>query len=122
MHADGNFDRLVGYNLISAKDGESTVELEVKETLRQRFGLLHGGAIATLADYCMGTAFYSMGECMAVTAQMDINYISSVKEGKVTGYGRVKKLGNKLSFCECEIKSSSGELVATATGIYYRIS
>ncbi|MDY6985735.1 MAG: PaaI family thioesterase [Candidatus Thermoplasmatota archaeon] len=122
MHADGSFDRLVGYNLISAENGESTVELEVKEALRQRFGLLHGGAIATLADYCMGTAFYSMGECTAVTAQMDINYISSVKEGKVTGYGRVKKPGNKLSFCECEIKSSSGELVATATGVYYRIS
>jgi len=121
METDGNFDRTVGYRLVSAEKGESVVELDIRDDLRQRWGLLHGGVIATLADYCMGTAFYSMNECVAVTAEMNVNYISSVSEGRVTGYGRVKKLGNKLSFCECEIKSGTGELIATASGLYYRI-
>jgi len=124
MQSDNNnFNKLLGYKIVESDNGSCVVELEVRDELKQGFGLLHGGAIATLADYTMGRAICSMINRIPpfVTAQMNINYISSVKEGKVTGYGCVKRLGKRLSFCECEIKNNLGEIIATATGIYYML-
>lgn len=122
MQSDkNNFNRLLGYKIVESDNGSCVVELEIRDELKQGFGLLHGGAIATLADYTMGMAIRSMMDRIPsfVTAQMNINYISSVRDGKVRCYGRVKRLGRRLSFCDCEVKSDSGEIVATATGIYY---
>jgi len=121
MQVDGNFDRIVGYRLIKAERGNSEVELEITDALKQRFGLLHGGVIATFADYCMGTALYSLIEGQAVTAQMNVNYVSSVRAGVIRGYGRIKKLGNRLSFAECEIKDEENRIIATASGVYYKL-
>ena len=121
MQAEGEFDRLMGYRVLSAIDGKSEVELDVRSSLKQRFGLLHGGAIATLVDFCMGSALYSVVEGRVVTAQMSINYIAPATEGKVKGHGIVRKHGGKMSFVECTIEKENEDPIATGTGLYYKI-
>ncbi len=113
------FEKYLGVKLIEADNGNSVVRLEIRDELKQRLGLLHGGVLASLADISMGVAVLSMvGIVPSVTAQINVNFISPVKEGKVTAYGRVLRKG-KVCYAETEIKDDGGKLVLKASGVYY---
>ena len=44
------FSRLVGARLTAFGDGAATLELDVREELRQQHGFLHGGVLSYAAD------------------------------------------------------------------------
>jgi uncharacterized domain 1 len=121
MKIVGNFDKFLGYEVVSAEGGKSEVRLEVRDELKQRFGLLHGGAIATFADFCMASALFSLIDDRVVTAEMNLNYIKSIDAGTLRGIGEVKRVGNKVCFAGCRIFDESNDLIATASGVYCRL-
>lgn len=80
------------------------LRLEKKHCNYQDF--MHGGAMATLADMCMGTVHRRPREprVHTVTASMSIDYIGSAKIGDwVEGTAKVLKQGRRLYFSECLI-------------------
>jgi uncharacterized protein (TIGR00369 family) len=50
------FARLLGFELVDLNAGEAVIKLKMRDELRQPYGILHGGATASLIDTAMAFA------------------------------------------------------------------
>ncbi len=84
--------------------------------------MVHGGAIATLADLVVMAAAWCGAEVPSnlrgVTVSMALEYLAPARATDVIGVGRVLRRGRSLVNCEAEILDSSGTLVAKAIATY----
>lgn len=112
----------IGMELTELKEGEATVQLEMRDELRQPQGLLHGGATASLIDTATAFANVTVLEKgqKAVTVDLNLHYLRPVFEGKVICKAKVIKAGKKLSTISAEVFDEYGKLVATALSTYAR--
>lgn len=101
-----------GYRALSGIDtegigtGQAKGTVEVTESHLNRGGIMHGGAIATLADSTLGRAAgttLEAGQSLA-TASMTMTYMSSATPGdQLTAIARVRKRGRTTIVVEAEI-------------------
>lgn len=116
-----DFSRRLGITSDRVRRGATRWTLRVGSRHLNPYGFLHGGVTATLVDTAMGTAVASTlgpGEqCAAVGLQMD--YVESVRNGRLVAKGRVLRRGRRLAHTRCEVKTEKGRLVALATGSFY---
>jgi acyl-CoA thioesterase len=113
------FRELVGVTFTKVENGYSHCFLEVDKKLLNPAGIVHGGAIYTLADSGMGVALYSFideGE-LFLTIEANIFYFKAVSSGTLTCESRVVHRGKRIAVMEAEIKNE-GELVAKAMGTF----
>ena len=82
--------------------------------------IMHGGMITTLADNVMAGAVYRRLKSRAITIQMDISFLSAVKEGDwLEGKSRIRHMTKNMVFCDCELYVGD-RLVARANAIFKR--
>ena len=108
---------LIGFELESAKDGETRFTLEVDDRHANPMGTVHGGIICDLADAAMGMAFFSTlaeGESFT-TLELKINYLRPFWTGKLVARGRVVQRGKTVGLAECHVEDAEGRLVAYST-------
>ena len=116
---DHPFADLIGLEVDSLGNGESTCSIEVRKDLLNPFKVLHGGILYSLADTGMGGAILpllSEGEICA-TIEIKISYFKAVRSGKVVCRSRVVHRGKRVASLESEIHSGK-ERIATATGSF----
>lgn len=79
------YSELVGLDLVSLGDGVAEVRLPMAAHLRNRGGVMHGGALFSLMDVTMGLACSSSHgfDRQSVTLECKINYIRAVADGEV---------------------------------------
>ena len=84
--------------------------------------MVHGGAIATLADLTIMAAAWCGAEApvelRGVTVSMALDFMAPARATDVIGVGRVLRRGRSLVNCEAEIVDPQGRLVAKALGTY----
>jgi uncharacterized protein (TIGR00369 family) len=84
--------------------------------------MVHGGAIATLADLTIMAAAWcgaaAPAELRGVTVSMALDFMAPAQATDVIGVGRVLRRGRSLTNCEAEILDPQGRLVAKALGTY----
>ena len=80
-------------------------------------GIAHGGLICTLLDVAMGTAARCTVGLPVMTLDMQASFLSPGR-GELTAEGRVVRAGRSIVFCEAEVRSAEGELVAKASGLF----
>jgi uncharacterized protein (TIGR00369 family) len=84
--------------------------------------MVHGGAIATLADLTIMAAAWCGAAAPAsmrgVTVSMALDFMAPAQATDVIGVGRVLRRGRSLTNCEAEILDPDGRLVAKALGTY----
>jgi uncharacterized protein (TIGR00369 family) len=117
------FVRLIGMELVDLKVGEATIRLDMRDELRQPYGLLHGGATASLIDTT--TAFAILGHMaegeMASTVDLTIQYLRPHTEGAVSCTAKVTRAGRRLLFVAAEAANEEGKLIATALSTYTKV-
>lgn len=116
------FVNLLKMELADIEVGEATLELSVRDELRQPQGLLHGGAISSLIDTATAFAAATVlvdGE-KAFTANLTVHFLRSVRNGKVICKARVIKQGKRLITVLADVFDDSDEIVATAITTYSR--
>ena len=93
------------------------VELDIAECHLQPFGIVHGGVIATLIDTATFWAgFGTIPEDAAlVNVDLKLNYLQTVTRGRLTALGRAIRTGRTISYCEAEVRSDDGNLIAHGT-------
>ena len=111
------FFRNQNMKVIDLKYGESFLEVGIKRKHLQSYGMVHGGVYAALVD---GTGFFAVfsqvaGDNSAATVEMKINYLSSIRSGKLLAYGRCIKLTKSIGLAEATIKNEEGNLLAHGT-------
>ena len=93
------------------------VELDIDRCHLQPFGIVHGGVIATLVD----TATFWAGfgaipeDAGLVNVDLKLNYLQTVTRGRLTARGRSIRTGRTISYCEAEVRSDDGNLIAHGT-------
>jgi acyl-coenzyme A thioesterase PaaI-like protein len=81
--------------VVDAGEGRSRVEMQADKTLHSLYGMLHGGAVATIMDSSCGIALGSLLEPGEICVTIDLRI-----KGKQTGV------------TEAEIRDSQGKLIA----------
>jgi acyl-CoA thioesterase len=109
-----SFFSFLGIQLCEFKYGESFLELELKENHLQMHGVIHGGVSATLIDAAGTLAAVTQIEGLysATTIEMKINYLSSIKKGKILAHGHCIKLGRTIGVSEASIKDEENKIIA----------
>jgi len=113
------FRDLVGVTFTRVDDGYSHCVLEVDKKLLNPAGIVHGGALYTLADSGMGAALFSFvdeGE-LFLTIETSVFYFKAVSSGTLTCEARVVHRGKRIAVMEAEIKNGE-QLVAKAVGTF----
>ncbi|WP_144638025.1 PaaI family thioesterase [Bordetella genomosp. 13] len=68
-------------------------------------GIAHGGFLATLVDCALGTVLVEETGTAVVTAQMALDYLSSVKmDDWVEAHVTIDKRGRRLIYATCHLK------------------
>ena len=113
---ESNSGRLFGFQLEVAEPGRAVVLLRVRSKHRQVHGVVHGGILAALADTAAGVACYMLlprGTRLA-TIEMKINYLEPVEKGTILAEARVLRKGRTTAVAECDVRETTGLLVAKA--------
>lgn len=119
-----NLNRFMTYNFIEL----SVLELnraECRLTLRPEStnpnGMLHGGALYTMADSTAGSAAHSDGR-IYVTQNSSMNYLSNIKEGTAVAVGTVVHRGKTTCLVNVDITAeATGKLLATGSFTFFCI-
>ncbi len=110
---DHNFIRLE-----SAEADCAVYRLDIRPESRNPFGMVHGGALYTLADDAAGGAAHSDGRHY-VTQHGDLHFLDNRAHGTIRAAGRVRHRGRSTVLVDVEITDESGALLATGAFSYF---
>lgn len=84
--------------------------------------MVHGGAIATLADVTVMAAAWAGAHVpdslRGVTVSMSMQYLAPARATDLIGVGRVLRGGKSLRHCDVDVITPAGEAVAKAVATY----
>ena len=110
---DHNFIRLE-----SAEADCAVYRLDIRPESRNPFGMVHGGALYTLADDAAGGAAHSDGRHY-VTQHGDLHFLDNRAHGTIRAAGRVRHRGRSTVLVDVEITDENGSLLATGAFSYF---
>ncbi len=109
------------FSITDLSPGAVTVRLPFRDWMVRPGGTVAGPVLMLAAD----TAMYAVvlahigDQKMAVTANININFLSRPKPVAVIAEGRIQKLGRRLAIVEVRMHSEGDDtLIAHATGSY----
>ena len=112
------FSKLLGMKLIAANENQVIAELNVKEELSNRNGVMHGGAIMGFADNLGGTAtFINLEKGISTTTiESKTNFFRPVRIGeKIVGQCDFLKKGKKVVVVQTTIFREDKKIAAIVT-------
>ena len=103
--------------IVDLNYGETLVAVELDRKHLQGYGYVHGGVYSALIDSAGFFAVYTRveGDDSAATIEMKVNYLSSVKSGKLLAHSRCITLGKSIGLAEVTIKNEEDKLLAHGT-------
>lgn len=114
---------LLGIELVEIERERAVMSLQMQDKLRQPYGLLHGGATASLIDTATAFAVISIlsEDERATTVDLTVQYLRPHTEGKVTCTAKIRRAGKRLLFVSAEVINEEGKLIATALSTYTKV-
>jgi uncharacterized protein (TIGR00369 family) len=97
------------------------IRIPFDEANKRPGGSVSGPVLMAAADTAMYAAILgALGEvAMAVTSNLNINFMQRPGEVDIIAQGKILKLGKRIAYCEVDIFTSESEdLVAHVTGSY----
>ena len=115
------FRETLGIEIKKRGDGKARLSFAAQQEHLNDGGIVHGGALATLADCAMGSALASTlkaGEA-PVTVEAKINYLEPGGEGVIVADAQVKRKGSRFTVLEAEVyQQETGDHIAFATATF----
>ncbi|MBJ6751055.1 PaaI family thioesterase [Geomonas anaerohicana] len=99
------FEEYLGMHIEEAADGRAVLSMPFKVKLAQGVGLMHGGAITSLADTAVAMAIKSIlpeGSDF-VTVDLHLKFFAAVREGSVRAVARAIPKDERKIVGEAEI-------------------
>lgn len=106
-----------GIEEIGMVDGRTRLRLVLGPEHANNLGIAHGGVVCTLLDIAMGTVARSIIGRPVITLDMQTAFLAPGR-GTLIGEGRIVRSGLSIIFCEAEVRTDAGELVAKASGVF----
>jgi len=92
-------------------------EMPVKAKHKQPFGIVHGGATATLAETVASIAGWlcvDKGSQATVGLELNINHLKAVRKGRLTAIAKAIHVGRKTQVWQIDIYNQDFKQVSTA--------
>jgi uncharacterized protein (TIGR00369 family) len=116
------FSAMLGLKIISAENGIAVVQMPFSEKLLNDGGPLvpiHGGAIASLADFAACAAVWSLEHTQrSATISVTLNYTGPGIQTDLVARAVVRRHGKRVASISVEIRDDAGALVADALVTY----
>ena len=122
LNTEDRFAASIGAQLIHVAPGVARAQLTVTERHLNGGGVCQGGVLYTLADL----AFAAVANSHGILTLGISNTITFMKSGQLgdtlTAECREVLDHRKLPYCDIHITNQKGELLATMTGLAYRLN
>lgn len=110
---DHNFIRLE-----SVEPDLAVYRLEIRPETRNPYGMVHGGALYTMADDAAGGAAHSDGRHY-VTQSGNLHFLDNRAHGVIRATGRVRHRGRSTVLVAVDITDEAGTILAAGTFSYF---
>jgi uncharacterized protein (TIGR00369 family) len=112
--------KLIGMEVVEVRPGYSRFRLPFRKELTQPFGVMHGGALAAVADSAVAIALWGLlgADKIFTTIEMKINFIAPVSSGEVIAEGNIIHCGRRTAIGDVTIKDQNDRLVAKCIATY----
>jgi uncharacterized protein (TIGR00369 family) len=111
------FASYCGIEPVDAPDGRTILRLVVRPEHTNNLGIVHGGVTCTLLDIAMGSAARRVVAVPVLTLDLQASCVAPGR-GVLLAEGRVVRAGRSLVFCEGEVRTEAGDLVAKGSGLF----
>ncbi len=112
----------LGFTVTGWGPGIAEIKLPIAAKHGNRYGIPHGGVLASLLDTAMGFAGCYTGDPdrpqLAMTLSMTTNFLSVARGQTLIAHGRKTGGGAKTFFAEATVTDDTGAVIATATGVF----
>ena len=111
----GGFDALYGLEVLEVHDDLVLARVAVRDDLRQPFGLVHGGVLASIAETLasLGTAVVVMPEGNAAMGLCNsTSFLRPIVDGTIHGRATRRHRGRTTWIWDVEITDDGGRLCA----------
>lgn len=118
--ATAPFEDHVGLTIESAADGEARLSMPFRVCLANGGGVMHGGALVTLADTAVAMAIKSIlppGTSFATT-ELKTQFLAPVLTGTVAALARVRGPEGRTFHGEAELLDEVGTVVARFQSVF----
>jgi uncharacterized protein (TIGR00369 family) len=112
----GTFAGVLGMEFTHLAPDRVEATLAIRQEHKQPWGIVHGGAVMTLADTVAGAgAHMNLGPGQeTVTVELKINLIGAAREGTIRAGARPLHRGRTTSVWEARITDETGKLIAVS--------
>ena len=112
------FADFLGFQFISAEEGQSVLQYEALDAHMNSFKVTHGGALMTLMDVSMANAARSVeAGSRVVTIEMKTSFFNPAK-GPLKALGHLLHRTKSMAFMETRVLDAQNVLCAHATGTF----
>ena len=106
--------------LESVGPDRAVYRLEIRRESLNPYGMVHGGALYTLADDAAGAAARGDGR-LYVTQYGDLHFLDNRACGTIRAEGRVRHRGRSTVLIGVDITDEEGKLLATGEFSYFHV-
>ena len=114
-------NRFMRHNFIEMESVErdrAVFKLTIRPESKNPYGMIHGGAIYTLADNATGTAAHTDGRYY-VTQTSALHFLRNQSEGTVRATATVRHRGRSTVLTAVDITGDDGKLIATGEFTFF---
>ena len=81
--------------------------------------IVHGGALATIADEALASVAFTYAEEgeTTVTADLKVDFLRPAKPGRLIARATLRHRTKRLAFCEATVEEPDGRIVAEARAV-----
>ncbi|MHC3469932.1 PaaI family thioesterase [Streptomyces sp. 7R007] len=97
------FSRLLGARLTAFSEGEATLELDIRDELRQQYGFVHGGVLAYAADNTLTLAAATLVGPGLITSGFTVDYLRPATGVVLRAHAQVVRAGRTRVVCRCDV-------------------
>ncbi len=115
------FDEYLGVKIEEVKPDFCQALLPFRPELRTAGSVVHGGAIASLIDTAAVVAVWSNMDpaiTRGATIDLSVKFLAAAQAVDLSAAARIIRRGRSVSFCEVDVTSPTGELIAKGLVTY----
>ena len=107
-----------GIELTECRPGYAKAQVKIEERHLNGAGVVHGGLLFTLADFCFAAAVNSYG-FITLSISTTISFFAKSDSGIITAEAKEVARSKKLSTCDINVFDEKGQLLANFKGTAY---
>ena len=106
----------IGLEFLGTTDNSMSARIPVDHRTKQPYGILHGGASATLAETLgsMAAEFVTPEDQKVVGIELNVNHLRQATEGWLMGIVTPIRIGRRVQVWDIRMTSDDGKLVSVA--------